>query len=287
MLFLTLAASLAPTPALAAPLPQATDGTKLEKKNVVLMSPGVVYHVQMAGKPVEVTLLRERSAPASEWESATIRSQLSIDGAVVRSDVFYEGEEVGRGDVFLVKVTTSDTLVYQHDLVKEGGVFVSSVVFRFDGRKLVDATKRDSSGYGAGWFKLDRNYDSKAGAGKVVTTVKGITNTCQYVKNKVSCAAKLPRPKAVGTFKVGKTVRLQLPAQLTLTTRKEMLWYRCNAKGRACNGIALNVKKGIPANKKTYKLTKADKGKRLMVCASYGYDHWNEWTCSKPSAKIK
>lgn len=274
---LALVALLSPTPAVAVPVivPQAI-GTQLEEGNIVLIRPGETYQVQLAGQPAEVTLLQ------TEVSSGTYRNQLNVNGSMVREFFFSDNEATG--EVFLVQVTASDTLIYQHGLIAEGEIFLHSVVFRFDGKNLVDATKLDDGGDGVGWFALDQAYDSKAGAGKIVTKFGGITNTCNYVSNELSCAAKLPRPTFSGHLKVGKKLTIRPPQ---VGTYRSYLWYRCNAKGKSCRGIAISVKKGIAATKSTYRLSRADKRKKIKICADYGYEHWADWVCSNSSAKVK
>lgn len=272
--------TLAPPPsALAAPpfVPQ-TVGAQLDRSNIVLMQPGVAYQAQLAGHASDVSL---QQIPA---EGGSYRNQLYINGSVASEFSTY-GADDPDGQVFLVYVAASDSLIYRHGQIGTGSVFIHSVVYRFDGARLVDAAKVDRDGYGAGWFALDRSYDSSAGAGTTVTRIGGITNTCKYVSNAVSCTATgLPRPKISGTLKVGKTLAITTPQ---VGSYSSYLWYRCNKKGKSCKGIVLSVKKGEAAIEKTYKLRRADKGRRMMMCADFSFNHWGDWVCSKPSARVK
>ncbi|HML51608.1 MAG TPA: hypothetical protein PKD84_09420 [Propionicimonas sp.] len=272
----TLAVLLGATPAGATPtiIPQAT-GKTLDSGNIIVMKPDVAYQVPLAGKISAVKLVQVNTG-------GVLLDQISVNGLVVRQ--FSDGD--ADGQVFLVQVTSTDTLIYQHGLIAEGEFFVHSVVFRFDGSKLVDAMKRDSTGRGRGWFEFDTAYSSMAGAGQIVTKYKGITNTCSYAKSQVSCSAKVPRPKFSGRLKVKRVLSLSAPRVGEYT---DPLWYRCKTKSlSSCNGIAINVKKGIAATKPTYRLRRADKGKWIRVCATYQYGHWGDWLCSRRSAaKIK
>lgn len=247
----------------------------MEAGNIISMKPDVAYQVPLAGKTSAVKLVQVNTG-------GVLLDQLSVNGLLVRQ--FNDGDADGK--VFLVRVTATDTLIYQHGLIAEGAFFVHSVVFRFNGSTLVDAMKRDSAGRGRGWFELDTAYSSMAGAGQIVTKYKGITNTCSYAKSQVSCSAKVPRPKFSGRLKVKSVLRLSAPRVGGFT---EPLWYRCKTKSlSSCNGIAINVKKGISATKPTYRLRRADKGKWIRVCATYQYGHWGDWLCSRRSAaKIK